>query len=282
MRTANTVRVAKKIRSIMIPRRRSAFVRDRRERTRRRGTRWRSNRERPFKSVQRKGPASKSSTTKRSGGWRQKSGAPAARRTWKTTSRRSSVCTRGRRRCLPNGMMRTHGLRRQRVQGAGILPMMTGCRQGLQGCAPGAGPSRDASAKGLCVFPIRLGRSAAWEYVSAKCCRAIVTRPKLRWGLKCNPHLCVRAPRHGAQRRPALGLSGPLPPHARGIVRDSPPHHFVSQAVFSLIVHGRNYCDAPLAWASSMYNCEDGRLFCFASNITPHAGAPRHVLNASA
>ena len=106
MRAANTVRVAKNTLSMTTPHRRSACVRDRRDRTRRRGTRWRSNRERPFKSVPRKRPASKSSTTKRSGGWRQKSGAVPARRAWRTMSWRASVCTRSRTQRLANGMMR--------------------------------------------------------------------------------------------------------------------------------------------------------------------------------
>ena len=50
-----------------------------------RGTGWRKNHERPFKSVKRNEPASKSSTTKRSGGWRPKRSAGPARRPWQTT-----------------------------------------------------------------------------------------------------------------------------------------------------------------------------------------------------
>ena len=77
-----------------------------RDATLRRGTRWRKNREQPFKSVKRKEPASKSSTTKRSGGWRPKSSARPARRAWKTTRWRSLACAQGHMRCRHRRMRR--------------------------------------------------------------------------------------------------------------------------------------------------------------------------------
>ena len=56
-----------------------------------RGRGWRKKHEQPFKNGKRNAPASKSSTTKRSGGWRPKSSARRARRAWKTMSWNSPV-----------------------------------------------------------------------------------------------------------------------------------------------------------------------------------------------
>ena len=87
---AHTVRGTAPTRTRTTPRSALAVVHARHEPWKR-GRGWRKNHEQPFKNGKRNAPASKSSTTKRSGGWRPKSSARRARRAWKTMSWNSPV-----------------------------------------------------------------------------------------------------------------------------------------------------------------------------------------------
>jgi hypothetical protein len=87
---AHTVRGTAPTRTRTTPRSALAGVQARNEPWKR-GRGWRRNHEQPFKNGKRNAPASKSSTTKRSGGWRPKSSARQARRAWKTMSWNSPV-----------------------------------------------------------------------------------------------------------------------------------------------------------------------------------------------
>jgi RNA recognition motif-containing protein len=87
---AQTVRGTAPTRTRTTPRSALAGVHARNEPWKR-GRGWRKKHEQPFKNGKRNAPASKSSTTKRSGGWRPKSIARQARRAWKTMSWNSPV-----------------------------------------------------------------------------------------------------------------------------------------------------------------------------------------------
>jgi len=87
---AHTVRGTAPTRTRTTPRSALAVVHARNEPWKR-GRGWRKNHAQPFKNGKRNAPASKSSTTKRSGGWRPKRRARRARRAWKTMSWNSPV-----------------------------------------------------------------------------------------------------------------------------------------------------------------------------------------------